>query len=32
MMARIGVLQAIHRHKVRQFNPTAKEHRWESGS
>jgi hypothetical protein len=28
MMARIGVLQAIHRHEVRQFNPDAKEHHW----
>jgi hypothetical protein len=28
MMARIGVLQAIHRHDVRQFNPDAKDHHW----
>src|SRR6266403_5615712 len=26
MMARIGVLQAIHRHEVRQFNANAKDH------
>lgn len=28
MMARIGVLQAIHRHKIRQFNPDRKDHHW----
>jgi len=27
-MARIGVLQALHRHEDRQFNPDAKEHHW----
>jgi hypothetical protein len=26
MMARIGVLQALHRNEVRQFSPDAKEH------
>jgi hypothetical protein len=27
-MARIGVLQALHRNKVQQFNPDAKDHHW----
>jgi hypothetical protein len=28
MMARIAVLQAIHRNEVRQFNPDAKDQHW----
>jgi hypothetical protein len=28
MLARIGVMRALHRHDVRQFNPDAKEHHW----
>jgi hypothetical protein len=27
-LARMATLQAIHRNKVRQFNPDAKEHHW----
>ena len=27
-MARMATLQAIHRNKVRQFNPDAKDHHW----
>ena len=26
--ARIGVMKALHRHEVRQFNPDAKDHHW----
>jgi hypothetical protein len=32
MLARIGVMKALHRHEVRQFNPNAKDHHWGSGS
>jgi hypothetical protein len=28
MLARIGVMQALHRREERQFNPDAKEHHW----
>jgi hypothetical protein len=28
MMARIGVMKALNRHVVREFNPDAKEHHW----
>ena len=28
MLARIGVMKALHRHEVRQFNPNAKDHHW----
>jgi hypothetical protein len=28
MLARIGVLKALRRHEVRQFNPDAKDHHW----
>jgi hypothetical protein len=29
-MARIGVIQVLHRHESRQFNRDAKEHHWEA--
>jgi hypothetical protein len=28
MFARIGVMQALNRHHVREFNPSRKEHHW----
>lgn len=28
MMARIGVMRALNRHVVRQFNPDRKDHHW----
>jgi hypothetical protein len=28
ILARIGVMKALHRHQVRRFNPNAKEHHW----
>ena len=28
MLARIGVMQALNRHVVREFNPDRKEHHW----
>ncbi len=29
MFARIGVMRALNRHHVREFNPSQKHHRWE---
>jgi hypothetical protein len=29
MMARIGVMRALNRHHVREFNPDRKDHHWE---
>jgi hypothetical protein len=28
MLARIGVMRALHRHDIREFNPDRKEHHW----
>jgi hypothetical protein len=28
MMARIGIMRALNRHHVREFNPDRKEHHW----
>jgi hypothetical protein len=28
MLARIGVMKALHRHEVRQFNPDRRDHHW----
>jgi hypothetical protein len=30
IFARMGMLQAIHRHQKREFNPDRKDHHWES--
>jgi hypothetical protein len=32
MFARIGVMQALNCHHVREFNPSRKEHHWGAGS